>query len=146
VGYEINRNGDIRIRKKSLKKERTKQRELVRNVMAAVSKGNLKVSGKKVIESTEERLIGMAIGRVNLWNYKTYEHDLCWAKGFNLLNDNKYSRMQVKSLDRSRNKYLRKLRRFLDFSEQGIKHISKKESNKQIIFLGKAGLSIVLCK
>jgi hypothetical protein len=137
VGYEINRKGEIRIRKRSLKKERNKQKELVENVIASISNNNLKTSRHAVIESVKESLIGMAIGRVKLWNYKNYKNDLCWAKGFNLVNNNKFSRMQVKSLDRSRNKYLRKLRRFLDFSEQNINQISQKEPNKQIIFLGK---------
>jgi hypothetical protein len=110
---------------------------LVENVINAISNGDLKSSKNKVIESTKDRLIGMAIGRVNIWNYKNYKNDLCWAKGLNLVNNNKYSRMQVKSLDRSRNKYLRRLRMFLDCCEQNVEHIAKKETNRQIIFLGK---------
>jgi hypothetical protein len=137
VGYEINRKGEIRVRKKSLKKERNKQKELVENIMVAISDDNIKVSVSEVIESTEKRLVGMAVGRVNLWNYKSYKNDLCWAKGFNLLNDNKYSRMQVKSLDRSRNKYLRRLRIFLDSFEQDKERAVSERSNKQITFLGK---------
>ncbi|GHU15080.1 hypothetical protein FACS1894163_00630 [Spirochaetia bacterium] len=137
VGYEINRNGEIRIRKRSLKKERNKQKELVEGVINAISHDKIKVSKNTVIESTYRRLNGMAVGRVELWNYTNYENDMCWAKGFNLLNNNKYSRIQVRSLDRSKNMYLAKLFKTLGkIDDSNIKKINKK-SNKQHIYYGK---------
>jgi hypothetical protein len=137
VGYEINKSGEIRVRKKSLKKEKDKQKKLVDNVLSAISDDNLKSSKNTVIESTMNRLIGMAVGRVELWNYKNYKNDMCWAKGFNLLNDNKYSRAQVKSLDRSRNKNLMRLRKALkEIDDSGVKKKAK-EITRVIEYYGK---------
>jgi hypothetical protein len=136
VGYEINRSGEIRVRKKSLKKEKDKQKKLIDNVILAI-KGNLRSSKNTVIESALNRLIGMAVGRVELWNYKYYKNDMCWAKGFNLLNDNKYSRAQVKSLDRSRRKNLMRLYKALyNIDDSNVKK-KDKEVGRKIIFYGK---------
>jgi hypothetical protein len=137
VGYEINRNGDIRIRKKSLKKEKDKQNELINDVITAIKNDNLKTSKNTVIESTYKRLNGMSVGRVELWNHKNYKNDMCWVKGFNLLNNNKYSRIQVRSLDKSKKKALVKLYKYLGRLDDS--HISSKtnEIEKEKIFYGK---------
>jgi retron-type reverse transcriptase len=137
VGYEINKNGEIRVRKKSLKKEKDKQKKLINNVISAISSGNLRTSKNTVIESTVNRLIGMAVGRVELWNYKNCKNDMCWAKGFNLLNNNRYSRVQVKALDRSRNRNLIRLYDVLNKIDDSNVKERNKESNRQIIFYGK---------
>jgi hypothetical protein len=79
----------------------------------------------------------MAVGRVELWNYKDCENDMCWAKGFNLLNDNKYSRTQAKSLDKSRRKNLMGLYKALyNVNDSNVKK-KDKEITRQIIFYGK---------
>jgi hypothetical protein len=138
VGYEINRKGEIRVRKRSLKKEKDKQKDLVNEVIAAISRNNLKVSKNKVIESTCARLNGMAVGRVALWNYKNYKNDMCWVNGFKLLNDNKYSRSQVKSLDKSKHKYLFKLFKAINkIDDSEIKAgVKGKHENREKIFYG----------
>jgi hypothetical protein len=125
AGYEINRNGDIRNRKKFLKKEKDKQVELINDVINAIANDNLKVSKSMVIKSTYKRLNGMAIGRVELWNHKNYKNDMCWVKGFNLLNNNKHSRIQIKSLDKSKKSALVKLYKYLNRSDDS--HISIKK-------------------
>jgi hypothetical protein len=137
VGYEINRNGEIRVRKKSLRKEKDKQTELVNDVITAISNDNLKKSKGVIIESTNKRLNGMAVGRVELWNYKKYKNDMCWVKGFNLLNNNKYSRIQIKSLDRSKKRVLVKLYKYLNKFDDI--HIDNKtnEQEKELVFYGK---------
>ena len=93
VGYEINRNGDVRVRKSSLKKEMNKQFELIENIRSAIS-NKVNVSKGTIIESAYSRLNGMAVGRVALCNFPDYENDMCWVKGFQLLNKNKYSSLQ----------------------------------------------------
>lgn len=137
VGYEINKSGEIRVRKKSLKKEKEKQKKLIDNVISVISNGNLKSSKGTVVESTMNRLIGMAVGRVELWNYENCKNDMCWAKGFNLLNNNRYSRGQVKSLDRSRNKNLMRLYKVLNKIDDSCITKKNKEMARQIIFYGK---------
>jgi len=139
VGYEINRKGEIRVRKRSLKKEINKQNELIEEIISAISNNNLKVTKGTVKESAYNRLNGMAVGRVELWNYLKYENDMCWVKGFQLLNKNKYSSIQLKLLDKTKNNNLLKLFKFLDKIDDS--HIEKRENTKdndrEFIFYGK---------
>jgi len=137
VGYEINRNGEIRVRKKSLKKEMDKQHDLVDSIKLAVSNNNLRVSKGTVIESVYNRLNGMAVGRVELWNCLDYENDMCWVKGFQLLNKNKYSFLQLKSLDRSKNRSMHNLLKFLEKVDDSRMKRHTNISDREFIYYGK---------
>jgi hypothetical protein len=55
----------------------------------------------------------MSIGRATIWNYKFMKNELCWANGFGMVNDNKYSRIQIRRLDRNRNKLIFRFSRFI---------------------------------
>ncbi|MCD4833848.1 MAG: hypothetical protein K8R31_08650 [Bacteroidales bacterium] len=114
VGYEIDFDGNLRIRKKSFKKEKQKQYETIKYALILAKKGDQRKKNKSIEESIINRLIGMSIGRVKIWNYKKIENEMCWTNGFKLLNDNKYSRKQLKSLDYTRNRLLMKLNRRLN--------------------------------
>lgn len=103
VGYEIHHEGHVRIRKKSFLKEINKQKEVIEEIRKAVKFGMRKSRGS-VIESAIHRLVGMSVGRVNLKNYETISNDLCWKNGFKELKPNKYSVLQIKQLDRNRNR------------------------------------------
>lgn len=108
VGYEINYKGEIRIRKKSLEKELKKQKTIVKEIENAIKTGMRKPKGTAT-ESTINRLIGMSVGRIGLDNFDEVSTDLCWKNGFKLLTINKYSTIQIKELDRNRNKHYYKL-------------------------------------
>lgn len=108
VGYELHYNGFIRVRKASLVKELKKQHEVIKQIRNSI-KDNQRVGNGTVIESAINRLIGMSVGRVDLWNYKEIDNEMCWKKGFQELNKNKYSIKQLKELDRNRNKLYYKL-------------------------------------
>ena len=43
-----------------------------------------------ILESLRNRLIGMSVGRVTLWNYQKYENVHCWLAAFPLLDKNKW--------------------------------------------------------
>ncbi|HZK95897.1 MAG TPA: reverse transcriptase domain-containing protein [Prolixibacteraceae bacterium] len=105
VGYEIHYSGSLRVRKKSLKKEKEKQREVVSNILNAVRKGKRK-SDWTIVESAANRLIGMSVGRINLTNFKEIENEMCWVTGFNKLKNNDQLRTQIKRLDNYRTKQL----------------------------------------
>jgi hypothetical protein len=137
VGYEINRNGEIRVRKRSLKKEMNKQYELIMEIISAISDNNLKVPKGTIIESAYNRLNGMAVGRIELWNYINYKNDMCWVNGFQLINKNKYSSLQLKLLDESKNRYIQKLIKYLEkIDDSNIKRRCN-DNNRQYIFYGK---------
>jgi len=138
VGYEINREGNIRVRKRSLKKEINKQYELIEEIISAISNNNVKVSKGTILESAYNRLNGMAVGRVELWNYLNYENDMCWVKGFQLLNKNKYSSQQLKLLDKTKKNYLLKLIKFLrKIDDSHIKNRNITNNNRKYIYYGK---------
>lgn len=63
VGYEINYEGEIRVRKRSLKKELQKQKEVVSNIKSAILKTRRKSFGT-ISESIIHRLVGMSVGRI----------------------------------------------------------------------------------
>ncbi len=136
VGYEINYRGDIRVRKSSLKKEMKKQYELVSDVKKAVLGGKNRVNSKAIEESVINRLIGMSVGRVKIWNYQTISNEMCWVNGFIMLNDNKYSRIQLKRLDRSRNRLIYKLRHELKNIDT-VDAKGNKERGHQKVYYGK---------
>jgi len=135
VGYEINSDGDVRVRKSSIKQEMEKQFDLIRELETRVLNGKNRAKIKTIEESAINRLIGMSVGRVKLWNYKTMSHDMCWINGFQCLTDNKYSRIQLKRLDRARNHLMDKFRKKL--SEVDDEHIDVPEKNRQLVFYGK---------
>jgi hypothetical protein len=103
VGYEIDYLGNIRVRKRSLLKEQTKQKQVIQEITRAIHSRRRKNIGT-IAESAIHRLVGMSVGRVSLRNYDTVESELCWESGFHELKLNKYSGLQMKQLDRNRNK------------------------------------------
>lgn len=137
VGYEIHYNGFIRIRKKTLNKELEKQQDVVYRVSNAIRDGHNKKSWKAIEESVTSSLIGMSVGRVKLWNYKHAPRDLCWAKGFKLLNKNRYSSKQLKRLDQSRNYLLREFKKKIRNIPSVTRTLKNKSSNRQMVYYGK---------
>lgn len=105
VGYEFRRTGEIRIRKKSLIKEKDKQREVFLKIVSISQKETCKSKGT-LLESLSSRLLGMSVGRVSMWNYRNFHNELCWISGFEKLIPNQYSASQIKQLDRNRSRYL----------------------------------------
>ncbi|MEI6707233.1 MAG: reverse transcriptase domain-containing protein [Methylococcales bacterium] len=136
VGYEIHMNGDIRVRKSSFEKELQKQDEVIADVRRAI-KDKKRVADGMIKESVINRLIGMSVGRVELWNYDEIETDMCWKKGFQELNNNKNTIRQLKQLDKSRNKLYRKLSTELaseeKLEEENKENEIKKTPSRQII-------------
>ena len=116
VGYDMNWDGDTRIRKSSLKKEIKKQYEKeieIEHLFNKKSGRNPQWSRTYIMNSLYKRLIGMSVGRVQMWNYKYYNNNYSWAKAFTELTNNRWSRWQLKQLDRHRNLMMKRLNRFL---------------------------------
>ena len=109
VGYEMNRMGEIRIRKASLKKEKRKQRKVINDIFSLTYRKH-RVNDKSMTQSYRSTLVSMAVGRVTLWNYQTLKNEYCWINGFRMLNDNPTVRMQIRDLDRCRNRVIRRAR------------------------------------
>ena len=102
VGYEINRNGEIRIRKSSIKKEKRKQKKVVSDIFELTYK-KARANDGSLESSYRGTLMSMAVGRATLWNYKYLKNEFCWINGFKMLNDNPIVKTQIRDLDRCRN-------------------------------------------
>jgi hypothetical protein len=103
VGYELHFNGSLRVRKSSLKKEVRKQKEIVDSISQSIDKGRHKQNPGYILESARNRLNGMAVGRIQMWNHSAVDAEMCWVNGFTELNDNPTLKKQLKYLDNRRN-------------------------------------------
>lgn len=137
VGYEIHLNGHLRVRKSSLNKEMKKQFKVVGDLTRIWRNSHCRSPNGVIYESVANRLIGMSVGRVNLWNYKCFKNEMCWVSGYKLLNDNKFSRIQLQRLDSSRNKLLRDFKNKMDKSAQKNTDMRLPSKSLQKIYYGK---------
>ncbi len=113
VGYQRRYDGLLRVRKTSLRKEYKKQKKLVRSVLKRVGKENIsqiKLSKKRIVFRTQQKLIAMSVGKKNSYNLNR-SLGFCWANGFRELNSGvKKFNTQLRYLDRSREEQLGRLR------------------------------------
>lgn len=141
VGYDVNWVGDTRIRKSSLKTEIKKQYEKrieIEHLLNSKSGRNPQWTRQYIINSVQKRMVGMSVGRVQIWNYLDFDNYYSWAKAFTELTDNKWSRWQLRLLDKHRNLMMKRLGRFmLDLSYDKIKPSDKRERNDALWFYGK---------
>ena len=93
----------------SLKKEKRKQRIVINDIFSLTYRKH-RVNDKSKTQSYRSTLVSMAVGRVTLWNYQTLKNEYCWINGFRMLNDNPTVRMQIRDLDRCRNRVIRRAR------------------------------------
>ncbi|CAM4351081.1 hypothetical protein EWU23_13260 [Cytophagaceae bacterium 50C-KIRBA] len=131
VGYEMDYLGNIRVRKKSLVKELSKQKTIIREIKNAVKTGMRKPKGT-VTESAINRLIGMSVGRIGLDNFDEVSTDMCWKNGFRELTVNPHSIRQIKQLDRNRSKHYYKLLNEIEEPKLKFKEDDRKEKRKYL--------------
>lgn len=132
VGYEINFNGETRVRKKSLEKELIKQSKIVNEIQKAV-KTDQRCKKGTAIASGINRLIGMSVGRIGLDNFSEVSTDMCWKNGFQELELNKFSKIQIKQLDRNRSKLYYNLSNQIEELEENLDKEGKieRDNNRQ---------------
>lgn len=107
VGYQIGFNGEVRIREASIRKEINKQNKIVSNAILQISQFPIK-NPLSVIRSVIQRLLGMSVGHVNLFS-QNLSPTLCWTSGFSKVNNNVYTKQQMKGLDKNRCRQIKKL-------------------------------------
>ncbi len=139
VGFDVNWRGEVRVRKKSYQKQLTKQHTVVWDLLNQYKKGKTpKYCMNTIMESLRNRLIGMSVGRVTLWNYQKYENVHCWLAAFPLLDKNKWTVAQLKGMDRHREKELYKAMKFLEGIECGKRSKNKEGVRRKDHYYGKA--------
>ena len=129
LGYMINYKGDLKIRKKSLDKQIQKHEKELRSVIFKLNEikpEELKKNQYSILYSFKCKLYSMAVGKVNLSNYKNEATKMCWGDGFKLIDNNKYLRKQLRKLDYSRGKTIGHLNLHI---KRKCKSVLKKDSD-----------------
>lgn len=130
VGYEVKRDGCVRIRKRSLYNEIKKQRKYGASLYVKIN-GLKRVSNDTITASVTNHLINMSVGRACIWNANYIQHELCWINGFRQLNDNKYIRRQIRLLDRCRNNSIRVTALKFGLTEKPYDQVEKYKANSK---------------
>ena len=126
VGYEVKRNGDVRIRKSSLSKEIKKQKDYVNKILKKIDKKDC-VSVGSLRKSCIRHLISMSVGRVELWNAERILNEMCWINGFRELRFGNRIKSQIRELDYYRNRTISiAVKKF-----KGLTGVGKATSNKE---------------
>lgn len=117
LGYMMGFDGQIKIRKKSIEKQIEKHRKelgLAIRKLNNINSEKLTEIQNSVLYSFQCKLYSMAVGKVDLSNYREQPAKMCWGDGFKLIENNKYVRQQLKKLDRSRGETISSLKRYLN--------------------------------
>lgn len=103
VGFDINWCGNLRIRKASFKKHIAKQYNVASDLLLPYKNGKIPRYSMGTIKlSLINRLICMSVGRIKIWNYKSFDNNCSWIKAFSILDKNQWSVKQMKCLDKHR--------------------------------------------
>lgn len=134
VGFDINWNGNLRIRKSTYKKQIVKQHNVCWELLKQYRNGRSpRYCAATIRASLLSRQIGMSVGRVNLWNYLNNPNIHSWASAFSILDENKWSAKQLKALDRHRQKVLHRTDCFLANLEcPAVKKNTERKDNPNI--------------
>lgn len=144
VGYQIDFNGRIRVRKSTLKKETKKQISETQKIIKGLGKfhhsleiidKNARLSKNQIVFRTQQKLISMSVGRVTIHNHKRpSEQGLCWTNGFKKLTLNRISSKQLRYLDRRRHLQIGRINRELIKIVREKDNINFPEELKKIYF------------
>ena len=126
VGYEMRRDGVIRIRRKSFRKELDKQRDVVFEKLLDKIRGE-RVSDGSLIGSLERKLVSMSVGKIAVWNAEFAESEMCWAAGFRELEMNPVLKKQLRELDRHRGMMLSAAARRINRMQEGSEELERKD-------------------
>lgn len=129
LGYMVNYDGNLKVRKKSIEKQEKKHLQEAKKVIDKLKRQDIQDVFKhkdSIIQSFETKMYSMAVGKVDIGNYRNSAVEMCWAAGFQLIEENRYTKIQLRKLDRSRKdailevkKYLKKTTFKLETDETG---------------------------
>ena len=132
VGYEMRRDGMLRIRKKSLLKELDKQISVVFEKTLDKIKDKERVSNDSLLSSLESKLISMSVGKIAVWNAEFLESEMCWSAGFKELEMNPVLEKQLRELDRHRWMMLGAAKRRLGKSKKKGQGLIRKDTEQMM--------------
>lgn len=144
VGYQMNFQGNLRVRKSTIKKEVNKQISETQKVLKALGKfnrrlivksENARLPSRHISFRLAQKLISMSVGRVKIHSHKKpSEQGLCWTNGFKMLNHNRITSQQLRYLDKRRNMQLIRIKREIAKINKTAKQSQYPEHMKSIFF------------
>ena len=118
LGYHIRYDGNLRLRKNTVRNEHDKQIQLVDKILTTIDK-NLESALRMPSDVHPHfrgtlRMISMAVGRNRLRAQGRAIPQPCWSDAFPLLKPNRSISQQLRRLDRNRERQLQRLKRALE--------------------------------
>ena len=129
VGYQIRHDYLVRIRLRSLKKQRGRMTEMADELLRALNPGRkrrghipamsagIRRSSRQVEHRFQQRLISLSVGRRQLGQSLSQIMPMCWCNGFRGLQNRKLIGSSLKMLDRHRHRQIVRVGRRLDSLE-----------------------------
>lgn len=115
VGFDVNWKGNLRIRKKSYKRQMAKQTQIANELLLPYLRGGKpRYCSGTILESLSARLRAAGIGRVSFDDYQHNPNIHSWVSAFSILDKNPWSVRQIKALDRHRETVLTQARHKLN--------------------------------
>ena len=120
VGYQIHRDGLIRVRKGSYQKHMAKLVEEVGQVVYHLKRrigdggAPIRKTARQIVLSVRMRMISMSVGRPYVHDSNRHPLDGSWCAGFECLDGQPLLARQLKALDRHREQQIRRLERKLE--------------------------------
>lgn len=119
VGYQLRYDGVLRVRPKSIKKEKVKQVRVIDNALKCINIGkkkkaeeNVRLNSIQIIYRVRKKLLAMSVGVIEE-SALSNGNKFCWVEGFKLLKFRKIVKSQIRSLDRNRTRQIWRLERHL---------------------------------
>lgn len=126
VGYQVRHDHLVRVRLRSLKKQRRRMTKISDEVLKALNPGRkrrgqvpamstgIRRSSRQVEHRAQQRLISLSVGRRQLGQSLSQIMPMCWCNGFRGLQNRKLVGSSLKMLDRHRHRQIARIRRRLD--------------------------------
>ncbi len=115
VGYQVRFDGSVRIRKDSLVKQKKAISEVVDRTVHLIKKSKktgreLKKSGESIFWRIATRILNAGVGKRRSTGGKKPASEPCWIDAFPCIDASRFTRSQMRELDRHREIQFRRLR------------------------------------
>lgn len=146
VGYQLRHDGLVRIRPRSLKKQRRRMTDITDAVLKALNPGRQKPgaitplcpgvrrTAKQIAHRLHQRLIAIAVGRRQLGHNLATIMPMCWCHGFRGLRHRRIVSSSLKMLDRHREHQVSRVVRRL--KRQQLPHAPPVNKDRALKFYG----------
>jgi len=148
VGYQVRHDGMVRVRLKSLKKQRRRITEVADEVLATLNPGRKRVGEVPALSPTvrrtaqqikhrlRQRLISISVGRRKLGQDLSEIMPMCWCHGFRGLKGRSIIESSLKMLDRHRERQIMRVARRLNEHELSLPKATDRSPVEALNFYG----------